>query len=113
LSVTGLNLKNRLLADKVHRGDETVNKTQLVDKIAENADISKASAGRALDAFIDAVSETLKAGDQVALVGFGTFSVRERSARTGRNPQTGEEIQIAAAKVPGFKAGKALKDSVN
>ncbi|WP_036801403.1 MULTISPECIES: nucleoid-associated protein HU-beta [Photobacterium] len=90
-----------------------MNKTQLVDKIAENADISKASAGRALDAFIDAVSETLKEGDQVSLVGFGTFSVRERSARTGRNPQTGEEIQIAAAKVPGFKAGKALKDSVN
>ena len=90
-----------------------MNKTQLVDKIAENADISKASAGRALDAFIDAVSESLKDGDQVALVGFGTFSVRERSARTGRNPQTGEEIQIAAAKVPGFKAGKALKDSVN
>jgi DNA-binding protein HU-beta len=90
-----------------------VNKTQLVDKIAENADISKASAGRALDAFIDAVSDSLKAGDQVALVGFGTFSVRERAARTGRNPQTGAEIQIAAAKVPGFKAGKALKDSVN
>ncbi|MBC7005599.1 DNA-binding protein HU-beta [Photobacterium sp. BZF1] len=90
-----------------------MNKTQLVDKIAENADISKASAGRALDAFIDAVSESLKDGDQVALVGFGTFSVRERAARTGRNPQTGEEIQISAAKVPGFKAGKALKDSVN
>lgn len=90
-----------------------MNKTQLVDKIAENADISKASAGRALDAFIDAVSDSLKDGDQVALVGFGTFSVRERAARTGRNPQTGEEIQIAAAKVPGFKAGKALKDSVN
>ncbi|ELR63735.1 DNA-binding protein HU-beta [Photobacterium marinum] len=102
-----------LHTDDVHRGDEIVNKTQLVDKIAENADISKASAGRALDAFIDAVSETLKEGDQVSLVGFGTFSVRERSARTGRNPQTGEEIQIAAAKVPGFKAGKALKDSVN
>jgi DNA-binding protein HU-beta len=108
-----LSLLTRWLADKVHRGDEIVNKTQLVDKIAENADISKASAGRALDAFIDAVSDTLKTGDQVALVGFGTFSVRERAARTGRNPQTGEEIQIAAAKVPGFKAGKALKDSVN
>jgi DNA-binding protein HU-beta len=102
-----------LLTDNVHRGDEIVNKTQLVDKIAESADISKASAGRALDAFIDAVSGTLKDGDQVALVGFGTFSVRDRAARTGRNPQTGEEIQIAAAKVPGFKPGKALKDSVN
>ncbi|MCP4954636.1 DNA-binding protein HU [Photobacterium aquimaris] len=90
-----------------------MNKTQLVDKIAESADISKASAGRALDALIETVTETLKQGDSVALVGFGTFSVRERAARTGRNPQTGAEIQIAAAKVPGFKPGKALKDSVN
>lgn len=90
-----------------------MNKSQLIDKIAENADLSKASAGRALDALIEAVSDSLKEGDQVALVGFGTFSVRERSARTGRNPQTGAEIQIAAAKVPGFKAGKALKDAVN
>jgi DNA-binding protein HU-beta len=90
-----------------------VNKSQLIDQIAEGADISKASAGRALDAFVEAVSDTLKSGDQVALVGFGTFSVRERAARTGRNPQTGAEIQIAAAKVPGFKAGKALKDAVN
>jgi len=90
-----------------------VNKTQLVEKIASSADISKASAGRALDAFIDAVSDTLQTGDQVALVGFGTFSVRTRAARTGRNPKTGEEIQIAEAKVPGFKAGKALKDACN
>ncbi len=90
-----------------------MNKAQLVDKIAEGADISKASAGRALDAFLEAVSDSLKEGDQVALVGFGTFSVRDRAARTGRNPQTGQEIKIAAAKVPGFKAGKALKDAVN
>jgi len=90
-----------------------VNKSQLVDKIADGADISKAAAGRALDSFIEAVTEALKGGEQVALVGFGTFSVRERSARTGRNPQTGDTIQIAAAKVPSFKAGKALKDSVN
>ncbi|SIN76722.1 nucleoid-associated protein HU-beta [Salinivibrio sp. ES.052] len=90
-----------------------MNKSELIDHIAEGADISKASAGRALDAFVDSVSETLKSGDQVALVGFGTFSVRERSARKGRNPQTGAEIDIAAAKVPGFKAGKALKDAVN
>jgi DNA-binding protein HU-beta len=90
-----------------------VNKTQLVDKIAESADISKASAGRALDAFIEAVTETLKDDDQVALVGFGTFSVRTRAARTGRNPKTGEEIQIAEAKVPAFKAGKALKEACN
>ncbi|WP_220721151.1 nucleoid-associated protein HU-beta [Agarivorans litoreus] len=90
-----------------------MNKAQLVDKIAEGADISKAAAGRALDSFIDAISETLKEGDNVALVGFGTFQVKERSARTGRNPQTGAEIQIAAANVPSFKAGKALKDAVN
>jgi len=90
-----------------------VNKSQLVDKIADGAEISKAAAGRALDSFIEAVTEALKNGDQVALVGFGTFSVRERAARTGRNPQTGQTIQIAAAKVPSFKAGKALKDAVN
>ncbi|CAM2900468.1 MULTISPECIES: HU family DNA-binding protein [Vibrio] len=90
-----------------------MNKTQLVEKIAESADLSKASAGRALDAFIEAVGDTLQSGDQVALVGFGTFSVRTRAARTGRNPKTGEEIQIAEAKVPAFKAGKALKDSCN
>ncbi|EKE83811.1 nucleoid-associated protein HU-beta [Idiomarina xiamenensis] len=90
-----------------------MNKSQLIDKIAAGADISKAAAGRALDSFIDAVTDALKNGEQVALVGFGTFSVRERSARTGRNPQTGKAIQIAAAKVPSFKAGKALKDSVN
>ena len=90
-----------------------MNKTQLVEKIATNADITKADAGRALDAFIEAVTETLKDGDQVSLVGFGTFSVRDRAARTGRNPQTGAEIQIAAAKVPGFKPGKGLKDAVN
>ncbi|WP_021022251.1 HU family DNA-binding protein [Salinivibrio costicola] len=90
-----------------------MNKSELIDHIAESADISKASAGRALDAFVDSVSDTLKSGDQVALVGFGTFSVRERAARKGRNPQTGADIDIAAAKVPGFKAGKALKDAVN
>ena len=85
-----------------------MNKSQLIDKIAAGA-----AAGRALDSMIDAVTDALKKDDQVALVGFGTFSVRERSARTGRNPQTGETIQIAAAKVPSFKAGKALKDAVN
>ena len=90
-----------------------MNKSQLIDKIAAGADISKAAAGRALHSMTDAVTEALKKDDQVALVGFGTFSVRERSARTGRNPQTGETIQIAAAKVPSFKAGKALKDAVN
>lgn len=90
-----------------------MNKTQLVDNIAEQADISKAAAGRALDAFTDTITASLKDGDQVALVGFGTFAVRERAARSGRNPQTGATIQIAAAKVPAFKAGKALKDACN
>ncbi|CAH3543976.1 DNA-binding protein HU-beta, partial [Serratia marcescens] len=90
-----------------------VNKSQLIDKIAAGADISKAAAGRALDAVIASVTDSLKAGDDVALVGFGSFTVRERSARTGRNPQTGKEIKIAAAKVPAFRAGKALKDAVN
>ncbi|WP_333608477.1 nucleoid-associated protein HU-beta [Arsukibacterium sp.] len=90
-----------------------MNKSQLIDKIAANADISKAAAGRALDAFIDAVTDALKEGDSVALVGFGTYSVRERAARTGRNPQTGATIQIEAAKIPSFKPGKALKDAVN
>ena len=90
-----------------------MNKTQLIDKIADGADISKAAAGRALDAFVEAVTETLQEGETVSLVGFGTFSVRERAARTGRNPQTGEPIEIAAAKTPGFKAGKSLKDAVN
>jgi len=90
-----------------------VNKTQLVEQISVNADISKASAGRALDAFIEAVGTSLQTDEQVALVGFGTFSVRTRAARTGRNPKTGEEIQIAEAKVPAFKAGKALKDACN
>jgi len=90
-----------------------VNKSQLIDKIAADADISKAAAGRVLDAFMESVTEALKGGDEVALVGFGTFSVRERAARTGRNPQTGKELTIPAGKVPGFRAGKALKDSVN
>ncbi|CAM4034241.1 MULTISPECIES: HU family DNA-binding protein [Vibrio] len=90
-----------------------MNKTQLIEKIADNADLSKASAGRALDAVVETISETLQSGDQVALVGFGTFSVRTRAARTGRNPKTGDEIQIAEAKVPAFKPGKALKDAVN
>ncbi|WP_168409876.1 nucleoid-associated protein HU-beta [Erwinia amylovora] len=90
-----------------------MNKSQLIDKIAAEADISKAAAGRVLDAFIRSVTESLQAGDEVALVGFGTFSVRERAERVGRNPQTGKEITIAAGKVPGFRAGKALKDAVN
>ena len=90
-----------------------MNKSELTDHIAESADITKAAAGRALDATIEAITQSLKDSESVSLVGFGTFLVRERSARTGRNPQTGAAIQIAAAKVPAFKAGKALKEALN
>jgi DNA-binding protein HU-beta len=90
-----------------------MNKSDLVDAIAESAGFSKADGGRALDAFVSTVTSALKSGDSVSLVGFGTFSVRDRAARTGRNPRTGETIQIAASKNPAFKAGKALKDAVN
>ena len=90
-----------------------MNKTELVEQIAKSADITKASATRALDAVIEAVTTSLRNNDSVTLVGFGTFSVGERAARTGRNPRTKEAIKIAAAKVPKFKAGKALKDAVN
>ncbi|ETS33109.1 MULTISPECIES: nucleoid-associated protein HU-beta [Photorhabdus] len=90
-----------------------MNKSQLIDKIAAGSNISKAAAGRVVDAFISSVTGALKDGDDVALVGFGTFAVRERSARTGRNPQTGKELKIAAAKVPAFRPGKGLKDAVN
>lgn len=90
-----------------------MNKTELIDAIAATADLPKAAAGRALDAVVDSITEALKKGDQVSLVGFGTFSVKPRAARTGRNPQTGATIQISASNVPGFKAGKALKDAVN
>jgi len=90
-----------------------MNKSELIDAVAETADISKAAAGRALDATLDSIAEALKDGDQVTLVGFGSFQVKHRAARLGRNPQTGEEIQIAEARVPGFKAGKQLKDAIN
>ncbi|EHM54217.1 MULTISPECIES: HU family DNA-binding protein [Cardiobacterium] len=90
-----------------------MNKTELVDAIAAAADITKAQAGRALDAVLESVTETLKKGEKVTLIGFGTFETRERAARTGRNPQTGKEIQIAASTTPAFKAGKKLKDALN
>jgi len=90
-----------------------MNKGELINHIADNAELSKADAGRALDAFIKVVKKALKSGDSVAVVGFGTFAVRKRSARTGRNPQTGATIKIKASKNPAFKAGKALKDAVN
>ncbi|AMP05508.1 HU family DNA-binding protein [Collimonas pratensis] len=90
-----------------------MNKTELIDHIAKSADISRAASTRALDAMIAAVKTTLKKNGSVTLVGFGTFSVGKRAARTGRNPRTGEAIKIKAAKVPKFKPGKALKDAVN
>ena len=90
-----------------------MNKTELIEEIAKSADITKASATRALDAVIEAVTTSLRNNNSVTLVGFGTFSVGERAARTGRNPRTKEAIKIAAARVPKFKAGKALKDAVN
>jgi DNA-binding protein HU-beta len=90
-----------------------VNKSELIDQIAISADVSKATAGRALDAMIEAVKTTLAKGDDVAIVGFGTFCVSTRAARTGRNPQTGAVIEVPAAQVPKFRAGKGLKDVVN
>ncbi|MBK6357794.1 MAG: HU family DNA-binding protein [Betaproteobacteria bacterium] len=90
-----------------------MNKTELIDSIATQADISKAAAGRALDAAVETIKAALKAGDTVNLIGFGTFYVGERAARTGRNPRTGKTLEIKAAKSPKFRAGKGLKDSCN
>lgn len=90
-----------------------MNKSELIEAIAKNADLSKAAAGRALDAVLAAVQQTLKKGNSVTLVGFGTFYVGKRAARSGRNPRTGATIKIKAAKVPKFRAGKALKDAIN
>jgi DNA-binding protein HU-beta len=90
-----------------------MNKNDLVNAIADACDMTKADSGRAVDAFTEVVKKALKKGDTVALVGFGTFSVRKRAARTGRNPRTNETIKIKASKVPAFKAGKALKDALN
>ena len=90
-----------------------MNKTELVSAVAEKTEFTKKDAEKAINAVLEAVEEALAKGDKVQLVGFGTFEVRERAARTGRNPQTGEEIKIEAAKVPAFKPGKALKDAVS
>jgi DNA-binding protein HU-beta len=90
-----------------------VNKAELIEHIAKQADISKAAAGRALDAVIGGVESTLKKGEAVSLVGFGTFAVTTRPARTGRNPRTGVEINIKKARIPKFRPGKALKDALN
>ena len=90
-----------------------MNKSELINAIAEQGNLSKADAGRSLDTLIKTIETTLKAGYSITLVGFGTFAVKDRAERTGRNPQTGQEITIAAAKVPSFKPGKSLKDAVN
>ena len=89
-----------------------MNKAELIEHIASNAELNKAQAGRALDALVDAVRRTLKKGDSVSLIGFGTFAVTKRAARTGRNPRTGAPIKIKAAKIPKFRPGKGLKDAI-
>ena len=89
-----------------------MNKSELIDAIAADAGLTKADAGRALDAMTGAIGKTLKKGDTVSLIGFGTFSVKKRAARTGRNPATGETIKIKASKTPSFKAGKGFKDAI-
>jgi len=90
-----------------------MNKGELIEAVADSAGLSKADASRAVDAVVDSITGALSKGQTVSLVGFGTFAVKKRAARQGRNPRTGETIQIAASNVPGFKAGKALKDAVN
>jgi len=90
-----------------------MNKGELIEAVAAAADLSKADATKAVEAFVDSVTRALKKGEQVSIVGFGSFSVKDRAARQGRNPKTGETINIKASRVPGFKAGKALKDAVN
>ena len=90
-----------------------MNKGDLIEAVASDADLSKADATRAVDAVVSSITAALKAGQQVSLVGFGTFQVKARAARSGRNPRTGETIEIGASNIPGFKAGKALKDAVN
>lgn len=89
-----------------------VNKTDLIQEVAKKSELTQKDSGKAVDALFSAISDALKNGDKVQLIGFGNFEVRERAARTGRNPQTGEEIEIAAGKVPAFKPGKQLKDAV-
>jgi DNA-binding protein HU-beta len=91
---------------------DRMNKSELIDSIANGAGLSKADAQRALDATIESISKALKKGDTVSLIGFGTFSVKKRAARTGRNPATGETIKIKASKTPSFKAGKGFKDAI-
>jgi DNA-binding protein HU-beta len=106
------NHHDKLLTGLEKQGD-IVNKSELIEAVAASADLPKAAAARVIDAMIDTITESLQRSEPVVLVGFGTFGTKERAARAGRNPQTGAAIQIKAAKVPGFKPGKALKDAVN
>ncbi|MDK2878494.1 MAG: DNA-binding protein HU-beta [Thermoanaerobacteraceae bacterium] len=105
-------MENSLIVNFIKEGN-LVNKADLISIMAEKSGLTKKDSEKALNAFVEAVEEALAKRDKVQLVGFGTFEVRERSARKGRNPQTGEEIDIPAASMPAFKAGKALKDSIN
>ena len=111
------NLERKLIPNyiitKIQRRNFDMNKAELVAAVAEKAEISKKDAEAAVKAFTDVIAEELKKGEKVQLVGFGTFEVSERAARVGRNPQTKQEIKIPASKAPKFKAGKALKDSLN
>jgi len=102
-----------VLQNLLKKGKYRMNKTELAEAVAESADLSKAAAVRAIDGVVEAITGALKDGDTVSLVGFGSFLVRDRAARAGRNPKTGETIQIKASKAPAFKAGKALKEAVN
>jgi len=109
-----LNIFLECILFEYNKEEETsMNKTELVAAIAENAEISKKDAEKAVKAFVEVITEELKKGEKVQLVGFGTFEVTSRAAREGRNPQTGNTMKIAACKAPKFKAGKALKDAVN
>ena len=106
-------MQSHLCRRKFFGGSSILNKSELIAEVATKAEITKKDAEAAVTAVIDAITESLKKGDKVQLVGFGTFEVRERGARTGRDPRTNKEIQIPASKAPAFKAGKALKDTVN
>ena len=101
------------MAGPLQGATQDMNKTELIEAMADAADISTAAARRALEGLVETVTTEVKNGGTVSIIGFGTFSVRDRAARTGRNPKTGAEIQIAASKTPAFKAGKAFKDAVN
>jgi DNA-binding protein HU-beta len=104
---------DRIVIPSLNLEGECMKKGELIEAVAGAAGLSRADATKAVDAVLDSITSTLKSGGSVSLVGFGTFSVKARAARMGRNPRTGEAIQIAASNVPGFKAGKALKDAVN